>query len=126
MSELVHISIGELWDKYSILLIKKEKITDAEKTDKVLKEIQFLNKNVAKYNCEEDEFFVKLKCINEILWNVEDEIRIKEKNQLFDEDFIQLARTVYFKNDERADIKRQINIKFNSNIQEIKEYVDYR
>jgi hypothetical protein len=126
MSELIHVSVGELWDKYSILLIKREKILDNVKKNTVLKEITFLDKNIAKYNCENDELFIKLKLINENLWTIEDKLRVKEKNKSFDDEFVQLARNVYFKNDERCEIKQQINSKFNSNIQEVKEYVNYR
>jgi hypothetical protein len=125
MSELVNISIGELWDKYTILLIKNEKITSEEKRVLINKELELLYNNMKKYNFETNKLFVDLKDVNTKLWDIEDKIRIKESSNTFNEEFIQLARSVYFTNDIRADIKRQINKKFNSNIYEVKEYVKY-
>tara|TARA_B110000211_G_scaffold125248_1_gene144280 strand:+ start:1496 stop:1744 length:249 start_codon:yes stop_codon:yes gene_type:complete len=73
-----------------------------------------------------NELFIDLKKVNKELWDIEDHIRIKEKNQEFDNEFIELSRSVYHKNDIRADIKKKINIFFNSSIHEIKMYVDYK
>lgn len=124
---LVPVSNGELMDKYSILLIKKENITDTLKIKKVEDEIKYLinyiNTLNEKYNLA--ELFSKLLDINKKLWTIEDDIRIKEKNQDFDDEFIQLARLVYFTNDERASVKNEINVKTESNIFEVKSYEKY-
>lgn len=125
MSELVNVSIGELWDKYTILLIKNEKITNTEKLVLINKELELLCNNMKKYNFETNKLFVDLKDVNTKLWDIEDNLRIKESSNTFNAEFIQLARSVYFTNDIRADIKRQINKKFNSNIYEVKDYVKY-
>jgi hypothetical protein len=125
---LVHVSIGELIDKFTILLIKKSKIIDQEKLNKVSIEIDYLKKDVEnlKNKYEINDLFDNLININTKLWNIEDNIRIKEKNQEFDSEFIQLARSVYFTNDERAFIKNEINKKTESNIFEVKSYEDYK
>ncbi len=123
--ENVNISIGELWDKYSILLIKQEKIKDENKIEIVKNEICLLNKNMEKYDFLENKLFIELKSVNNKLWEVEDQLRIKEKNQEFDDEFILLARLVYFVNDIRAEIKSKINEEFGSQIMEVKDYVDY-
>ena len=125
MSTSVPISIGELWDKYSILLIKKEKIKNENKLKYIETEINYLDKLMSNYSYNEDNLFLNLKNINKKLWNIEDELRIKEKNQEFDSIFIELARSVYYTNDKRAEIKKKINIKFNSDIHEVKDYIKY-
>jgi hypothetical protein len=124
-TELVHVSIGELWDKYSILLIKKKKITDIEKLKIINTEINLLTENMNKFNYNNDNLFHNLKNINLKLWNIEDKLRIKELNKEFDTEFITFARNVYIINDKRAECKKEINIKYNSSILEIKEYVKY-
>ena len=78
MSELVNVSIGELWDKYTILLIKNEKITNEEKRVLINKELELLCNNMKKYNFETNKLFVDLKDVNTKLWDIEDKIRIKE------------------------------------------------
>jgi hypothetical protein len=125
---LVHVSIGELIDKFTILLIKKSKINDQEKINKVATEIDYLKSDVEniKKKYEINDLFDNLININTKLWNIEDNIRIKEKNQEFDNEFIQLARSVYFTNDERAYLKNEINKKTQSNIFEVKSYEDYK
>lgn len=125
---LVHVSIGELIDKFTILLIKKSKIIDQEKLNKVSIEIDYLKSDVEniKNKYEINDLFDNLININTKLWNIEDNIRIKEKNQEFDSEFIQLARSVYFTNDERAFIKNEINKKTESNIFEVKSYENYK
>ena len=125
---LVNVSIGELIDKFTILLIKKSKISDQEKLKKVNIEINFLKKNVEniKNNNEINDLFDNLINVNTKLWNIEDNIRIKEKNQEFDSEFVELARNVYFTNDERAFIKNEINKKTESNIFEVKSYENYK
>ena len=119
------ISIGELVDKITILEIKKNKLQNS-KLANVLKELSFLRKLMEKHQIEiTDELFTQLKEINLTLWDVEDQIRIKEKNKEFDNTFIELARSVYFKNDKRAEIKKRINQLSNSEITEEKSYAEY-
>ena len=119
------ISIGELVDKITILEIKKNKLQNS-KLENVLKELSFLRKLMEKHQIEiTDDLFTQLKEINLTLWNIEDQIRIKEKNKEFDNIFIELARSVYFKNDKRAEIKKRINQLSNSEITEEKSYADY-
>jgi hypothetical protein len=124
----IPLSNGELVDKYTILEIKKEKINDQEKINIVKKEIKLLKEYVEiifkKY--EINNQYKKLKEINNKLWDIEDSIRIKEKKQEFDEEFISIARNVYFNNDIRANIKKQINKLTNSLIEEVKSYEDYK
>ena len=116
------ISIGELVDKITILEIKKNKLQNS-KLENVLKELSFLRKLMEKHQIEiTDNLFTQLKEINLTLWNIEDQIRIKEKNKEFDNIFIELARSVYFKNDKRAEIKKRINQLYNSEITEEKSY----
>ena len=119
------ISIGELIDKITILEIKKNKLQNS-KLENVLKELSFLRKLMEKHQIEiTDDLFTQLKEINLTLWNIEDQIRIKEKNKEFDNIFIELARSVYFNNDKRAEIKKRINRLSNSEITEEKSYADY-
>ena len=119
------ISIGELVDKITILEIKKNKLQNS-KLENVLKELSFLRKLLAKHQIEiTDNLFTQLKEINLKLWNIEDQIRTKEKNKEFDNIFIELARSVYFKNDKRAEIKKRINRLSNSEITEEKSYAEY-
>ena len=119
------ISIGELVDKITILEIKKNKLQNS-KLKNVLKELSFLRKLMEKNQIEiTDDLFTQLKEINLKLWNIEDQIRIKEKNKEFDNIFIELARSVYFKNDKRAEIKKRINQLSNSEITEEKSYSEY-
>ena len=125
MSVSVPISFGELWDKYTILLIKQNKIKDETKLNFVILEIKLLDELMNNFLYNENELFINLYDINQKLWDIEDKIRIKEKNKSFDNEFIELARSVYYKNDIRAEIKKQINILFDSNIHEVKYYVNY-
>ena len=119
------ISIGELIDKITILEIKKNKLQNS-KLENVLKELSFLRKLMEKHQIEiTDDLFTQLKEINLTLWNIEDQIRIKEKNKEFDDIFIELARSVYFKNDKRSEIKKRINRLSNSEITEEKSYAEY-
>ncbi len=119
------ISIGELVDKITILEIKKNKLQNS-KLENVLKELSFLRELIKKHNIKiTNDLFSQLKDINLSLWNIEDKIRVKEKNKEFDNTFIELARSVYFKNDKRAEIKKSINQLFNSEISEEKFYSDY-
>ena len=122
---LAEISAGELIDKITILEIKKEKISNKEKLIEVDKELVSLNKTLKKSINDESKilsFKNDLKNINLKLWDIEDEKRSAEKNNQFDEKFIQLARNVYKFNDERAKIKLEINNVLGSNIKEVKSY----
>lgn len=119
---LIPVSIGELVDKLTILEIKREKINDITKLEKANKEYCELKKL---YNNLYEEEYKELKQINLQLWEIEDNIRIKEKNKKFDEEFVQLARSVYITNDKRYEIKNKINIKSNSEINEVKSYETY-
>ena len=122
---LAEISAGELIDKITILEIKKEKIIDKEKLIEVDKELVSLSKTLKKSINDESKissFKKDLKNINLKLWDIEDGKRSAEKNNQFDEKFIQLARNVYKFNDERAKIKLAINNALGSNIKEVKSY----
>ena len=116
----VPISIGELLDKITILQIKAEK-TNNQFVHKELKELIQTAKSSDVYN---EEYLNQLKDVNSTLWVVEDELRVLEKQQRFDDHFIQLARLVYTTNDERSFIKREINKRYNSTYQEVKLYTN--
>ena len=123
----VEISIGELFDKLTILEIKIDKINDPAKLENVTKEWNALNeKSMDILAIFADSVLFKkidqLKNVNEELWWVEDSIRENEKKQIFDKEFVELARAVYKLNDERSEIKRQINLLTKSNIIEEKSY----
>ena len=126
---LSEISPGELLDKISILEIKLEKVKDKngleeiKKEHKILKEIQTSSIDITG---KIKDLFQSLKNINIKLWNIEDKLRICEKNKNFDKNFIELARGVYFANDERAELKSKINKILKSNIIEIKQYDNYK
>ena len=115
-----------MWDKYTILLIKKQKIDNKDKLKSVDLELELLNAKMNKYKFYDNPLFLELKVINETLWEIEDSIRIKELNKEFDSIFINLARNVYITNDKRCECKNKINDFYGSSIQEIKEYVDYK
>ena len=121
------ISLGELVDKISILMIKKKNISDSIKLQHVNKELEFLQKTLKKYISEDEinEFLLKLVNINSKLWDIEDDIRECERKKLFDQTFIDLARSVYFTNDERAKVKNDINKNFGSELVEVKSYEEY-
>ena len=122
---LAEISAGELIDKITILEIKKEKISNKEKLIEVNKELLSLNETLKKTINDESKilsFKNDLKNINLKLWDIEDGKRFAEKNNKFDDKFIELARSVYKFNDERAKIKLAINNSLGSNIKEIKSY----
>ncbi|MDC3206558.1 DUF6165 family protein [Pelagibacteraceae bacterium] len=121
------ISLGELVDKISILMIKKKNISDSIKLQHVNKELEFLQKTLKKYISEDkiNEFLLNLVNINSKLWDIEDDIRECERKKLFDQTFIDLARSVYFTNDERAKVKNDINKTFGSELIEVKSYEEY-
>ena len=122
---LAEISAGELFDKITILEIKKTKISNKEKLNDIEKELLSLNETVKKYIPNQNsilKYINDLKNINLKLWDIEDGKRAAEKNKDFGENFIELARNVYKFNDERAKIKLAINTSLGSNIKEVKSY----
>ena len=125
---LTEISAGELLDKLSILEIKLSKIKNPALLQEIKKEYNAINeaknKSINSSN-EINVLYMDLKKINEQLWEIEDNIRLCEKNSDFKDKFIQLARDVYFTNDKRSKIKLKINKISRSNIQEIKQYIQY-
>ena len=122
---LAPISIGELIDKITILEIKQIYMTGI-KLKNINKEMKLLKNILQEQNLEINIDLIKnLKKVNKKLWEIEDNIRIKESNQEFDEEFIKLARSVYIENDKRASIKKEINQKYNSDLVEEKSYKNY-
>ena len=124
---LAEISVGELFDKISILEIKKTKIKDYNKLNNITRELSSLNDTLKKNALNKEDPKLKnlvenLKKINFDLWEIEDGKRLAEKNNKFDERFIELARNVYKKNDLRAKIKSEINNYLGSNIKEVKSH----
>lgn len=125
---LIPISPGELLDKITILEIKSERIESAEKKANVNNELSMLNKVWDDAVSEDSDIISmrkELKSINEALWDIEDDIRDEERDKRFTEKFIELARSVYVTNDQRADVKKRINIHLKSDIVEEKSYQDY-
>ncbi len=123
------VSYGELIDKITILEIKSRRIGDAAKLANVRNELDLLNAtwaNDAASHADIADERARLLAVNELLWDIEDRIRLKERAQAFDQEFIELARAVYFRNDERAAFKREINLKLGSQLVEEKSYQDYR
>ena len=125
----IKVSVGEVFDKLSILEIKKSKLTDPDKLQNVQKEYDYLNQildtsriaDSAKFK----HFYNQLIEVNSLLWDIEDGKRACERNQEFGESFVQLARQVYIKNDLRAYIKKQINTYYRSEFTEEKSYAKY-
>jgi hypothetical protein len=124
----VPVSVGELIDKLSILQVKKTKISDPEKLSYVKKEFELLYNLSAEYlnDMEVENLFHMLVTTNTNLWEIEDKLRVLEQSNKFEEEFIDLARKVYFTNDERFEYKNQINSLTSSEIREVKEYVNYK
>jgi hypothetical protein len=125
----VPVSFGELIDKITILEIKSKQMTDPAKLANVRNELQQLNATWAAHPASATDIAderARLLAVNEALWDIEDRIRLKEKAQAFDQEFIELARAVYFRNDERAAVKREINHKLGSQLVEEKSYQDYK
>ncbi|HIY71624.1 MAG TPA: hypothetical protein H9827_09165 [Candidatus Luteimonas excrementigallinarum] len=125
----VPVSFGELLDKLAILQIKSERMQDAGKLANVRRELSALEKTWLAHPAAGRDVVrlrAELKAVNERLWEIEDEIRLKEKAGQFDEEFVRLARSVYFENDERARIKKEINLALGSSFVEEKSYQDYR
>jgi hypothetical protein len=122
------ISVGEFFDKITILEIKKKKIHDKEKLSNVNNELTELRNIEQTYNLKSfqlNNLIKNLYNVNLELWNIEDKIRVLEKSKSFDSEFIQLARSVYITNDLRANLKKEINIKSKSNLIEEKSYEKY-
>ena len=130
MSEiLVPVSFGELLDKISILQIKSERMSDGGKLANVRHELSALEALWMQHPAAGHDIVrlrADLKAVNERLWVIEDDIRMQERAQAFDDAFIRLARAVYFENDDRARIKREINVALGSAYVEEKSYEDYR
>ena len=129
MSQIsVPVSYGELIDKITILEIKSERIKSAAKLANVRVELDLLNGTWRANSAASTDIAVEreaLRRVNEALWDIEDRIRLKEKAKAFDAEFVELARSVYIRNDERAEIKRAINEKLGSMLVEEKSYEDY-
>ena len=124
----VPVSPGEVLDKITILEIKSERMSDPEKVANVKVELALLQKTWADSVSEDgviNDLHAQLKEINEALWEIEDDIRDKERAREFDEGFIELARSVYFTNDRRSKIKKDLNLHLGSEIVEEKSYQDY-
>ena len=122
------MSVGELLDKLTILEIKAEKIKDLGKLKNINYELKLLQQTWLETGLSHDKTEAlkdDLKIVNLKLWKIEDDIRIKEKNRQFDEEFIQLARSVYYQNDDRAQVKKAINILTGSDLVEEKSYQSY-
>jgi hypothetical protein len=122
----IDVSIGEVIDKATILYIKLHKIQDDVKLGNIRREYELVltcMKGVG-ISVESDDFQSLLQ-VNQTLWDIEDRIRIKEKEKTFDPEFIELARSVYRNNDKRAELKKQINLKFGSDLVEEKHYAVY-
>src|SRR5271169_3619709 len=130
MSDIrVPISPGEMLDKITILRIKSARMADAKKLSNVRLELKALQETWSASTYAQADIQAEMTAlleVNERLWVIEDEIRDKERAQAFDAEFIRLARAVYFENDERAAIKRRINIKLGSSIVEEKSYAEYK
>jgi len=125
----VPISPGEMLDKITILQIKSDRMTDPEKLSNVRLELNALQQTWSESPYAKIDLAAEVTAlleVNERLWVIEDDIRDKERAQAFDAEFIRLARAVYFENDERAAIKRRINVKLGSSIVEEKSYAGYK
>lgn len=129
MSQIsVPVSFGELLDKMTILEIKQNHMTDADKLANVRHEYEVLNaiwKQHVEENSKVTTTRAELKAVNQALWDIEDDIRVKESRREFDEEFIRLARAVYYTNDDRARLKKELNMALGSDIVEEKSYQSY-
>jgi|SRR5579862_1004716 len=130
MNEIkVPLSPGEVLDKITILRIKSRRIADPSKLDNVRRELESLESTWSESRYAQSDVAADVEAllaVNERLWRIEDEIREKERARSFDAEFIRLARAVYIENDERAAIKRRINLRLGSALVEEKSYRDYR
>jgi hypothetical protein len=128
MSVSIPISWGELLDKVTILEIKSDRLTSPAALRNVRHELELLSQiadRAADCNRRLPALKTALKAVNEELWTIEDRIRDKEANRLFDHEFIELARSVYWNNDRRGQLKREINLLLNSDLVEEKQYTPY-
>lgn len=127
MTVNIEIGIGEAFDRLSILAIKKTEITDYEKNKNVSVEHDYLLKKLKKElkNQEAFDLYMELSKVNRTLWDIEDQLRQREKIKKFDSVFIELARSVYSLNDSRAAIKKKVNLFFGSRFVEEKSYAEY-
>ena len=128
MNVNVEISIGEFFDKITILEIKRERIKDADKLENINNELDALNallQTLPFSRADVADDVNELKAINEKLWVIEDDIRDKEAAKTFDQEFVDLARSVYITNDRRSEVKRNINIRLGSSFIEEKSYEEY-
>ena len=120
----IEVSVGEVVDKWTILSIKALNITDKDKLVNVFKEKNYLNTAIEP-EILHDPLTDQLLVVNKSLWNVEDRLRDCERDKVFDDHFVQLARSVYILNDKRASIKKEINMKYGSDFVEEKSYQPY-
>ena len=121
----IEVSIGEVVDKITILDIKLQHIKDSEKLQNIKTEYTYLKSLLEEEMEIDSQYYNELKAVNQDLWNLEDDIRLKEKAKAFDNQFIHLARQIYITNDKRAEIKKDINLKYNSLFVEEKSYEKY-
>jgi len=121
----IEVPNGDIVDKVSILLIKQGRLSDADKKRNVERELEIIMPSMTSFISVDDPMFQRLMSINTRLWDIEDAIRDKERRKEFDEEFIQIARSVYIVNDERAITKKEINIQTNSPLLEEKSYASY-
>jgi hypothetical protein len=121
----IEVSNGEIIDKLTIIQIKLERISDESKLINLRKEFDILKRAASKILAMDDPLYLALYRVNCDLWEIEDKIRDLERCKDFGEDFIQTARSVYFKNDKRSEIKREINVKTSSGLIEEKSYEKY-
>jgi hypothetical protein len=123
----IPVSIGEMIDKLSILQVKKNKVKDKTKLGFIDKEFELLYNFSSEYlnNPDTELIYHKLVSVNTNLWEIEDELRVMEKEKNFGDEFVSSARKVYFTNDERFRLKNEINLITESEIREVKEYVKY-
>lgn len=129
MNIQIKISPGELLDKITILELKLLKINDQAKLDNIMSEFDslnpFVNQLLEEFEKPLKDKYLHLSEVNGKLWDIEDKIRVKEKNKEFDDEFIELARSVYKQNDKRSVIKKYINLMTNSDLVEEKSYEEY-
>ena len=123
----IEVANGEIVDKFTILSIKLEMITAASQLENIRREYDILKAAIKALHIDPDDpDLVALRAVNLKLWDIEDRIRLKEANGRYDREFIELARSVYFNNDRRAELKRRINLKTGSLLVEEKAYGSYR
>lgn len=121
----IEVSNGEIIDKLTIIEIKLERIKDMTKLKNLQKEFEFLKEASSSIISREDPLYIALYKVNCKLWDIEDRIRDLERNKDFGEEFIATARAVYYNNDKRSELKRQINISTSSGLIEEKSYEKY-